>query len=66
MQVQVDPQRLEANDVTLDQVMEVTADALDSGLLQFSDGAVIGTGGFIETPNQRLGDPAHAPDRHAR
>ena len=31
-----------------------TADALDAGLLQFSDGAVIGTGGFVDTPNQRL------------
>ena len=55
MQVQADPQRLKANDVSLDEVMEVTADALDAGLLQYSDGAVIGTGGFIETPNQRLG-----------
>ncbi|HEX5991286.1 MAG TPA: efflux RND transporter permease subunit, partial [Thermomicrobiales bacterium] len=54
MQVQADPQRLKANDVSLDQVMQVTADALDAGLLQYSDGAVIGTGGFIDTPNQRL------------
>ena len=52
--VQVDPERLGENDVTLDQVMETTSDALDAGLLQFSDGAVIGTGGFIDTPNQRL------------
>ena len=44
-----------ANDVTLDQVMEATADALDAGLMQYSNGAMIGTGGFIETPNQRLG-----------
>src|SRR5213594_552289 len=44
MQVQVDPKRLRANDVSLDDVMEVTADAVDSGLLQFSDGSVIGTG----------------------
>ena len=35
--------------------MTATSDALDSGLLQFSTGAVIGTGGLIETPNQRLG-----------
>ena len=41
--------------MSLDEVMEATADALDAGLLRFSDGAVIGTGGFIETPNQRLG-----------
>ncbi len=55
MQVQVEPERLRASGVSLDRVMEVTADALDAGLLRFSDGAMIGTGGFIETPNQRLG-----------
>ncbi|GAA1649044.1 efflux RND transporter permease subunit [Kribbella alba] len=54
MQVQADPVRLAQHDVSLDTVMNVTADALDSGLLQFSNGALIGTGGFIDTPNQRL------------
>jgi CzcA family heavy metal efflux pump len=53
-QVQVDPEKMRAYHVSLDDVMEVTADALDVGILQFSNGAVIGTGGFIETPNQRL------------
>jgi CzcA family heavy metal efflux pump len=52
--VQVEPERLRAHDVTLDQVMEVTADAQSAGLLFYSDGARIGTGGFIDTPNQRL------------
>jgi hypothetical protein len=28
--------------------------ALDAGLLRFADGNRIGTGGFVETPNQRL------------
>ncbi len=54
MQVQVDPERLAANDVTLNQVMETSADALAAGILRFSPGAHIGTGGFIETPTQRL------------
>lgn len=54
-QVQVDPVRMQAHDVSLEEVMEVTANALNVGLLQFSDGSVIGTGGFFETPNQRLG-----------
>jgi CzcA family heavy metal efflux pump len=54
-QVQVDPQRMLAHNVSLDQVMEGTADALDVGILYFSKGAVIGTGGYIQTPNQRLG-----------
>ena len=55
LQVQVDPDRMAANNVSLNQVMEVTADSLDAGLLQYSDGAVVGTGGFIETANQRIG-----------
>jgi len=55
LQVQVDPKRLNDNGVTLDQVMKGTADALKSGLLRYSDGALVGTGGWIETPNQRLG-----------
>jgi CzcA family heavy metal efflux pump len=53
-QVQVDPERMRTYGVSLDDVMEVAADALDVGILYFSNGAVIGTGGFIETPNQRV------------
>jgi CzcA family heavy metal efflux pump len=53
-QVLADPDRMQMYDVSLDQVMETTANALDVGILQFSNGAVIGTGGFIDTPNQRL------------
>src|SRR5215470_1294643 len=54
LQVLVDPKRLAAEDVTLDQVQEAVSDALDVGLLRYSRGAHIGTGGFIETPNQRF------------
>ena len=54
-QVEVEPQKLAAQGVSLDQVMEVTATALDAGILKFAEGGFIGTGGFIETPNQRLG-----------
>ena len=45
---------MKANNVTLDEVMTTTADALEAGLLQFSDGSVIGTGGFVEGGNERL------------
>src|SRR6476620_4333309 len=55
MTVQVQPRELAATDVSLDQVMQVTSDAVDSGLLKFSSGAVIGTGGAVVTPNQQLG-----------
>ena len=54
MQVHVDPQKLKEHGVSLLRVMDDTANALDAGLLRFSDGSVIGTGGFIDTPNQRL------------
>src|SRR5499426_1362506 len=55
MAVQAVPSKMQAAGVSLDQVMQTTSDAVDSGLLKFSTGAVIGTGGMIETPNQRIG-----------
>jgi CzcA family heavy metal efflux pump len=54
MAVMARPSRLQADNVRLTQVMQATADTVDSGLLRFSTGAVIGTGGNIETPNQRI------------
>jgi CzcA family heavy metal efflux pump len=53
-QVQVDPERLAAHGTTLDEVLQVTSDTLDSGIIQYTEGSTIGTGGFLETPNQRL------------
>jgi CzcA family heavy metal efflux pump len=53
--VQVEPDQMAARKVALDDVMEATADSVDSGLLRFSAGSVIGTGGVVETPNQRIG-----------
>jgi CzcA family heavy metal efflux pump len=55
LQVQVDPKRLRDRNVTLQQVVESTANAQISSPLSFVEGAVPGTGGFIETPQQRLG-----------
>jgi CzcA family heavy metal efflux pump len=52
--VQVDPEKLAENGVSVQQVMSETSDALDAGLLNYSQGAVVGTGGFVETPSQRL------------
>ena len=54
LQVEVVPELLQKHQVTLDEVKKATADALDVGMLQFSDGHHIGTGGWIDTPNQRL------------
>ena len=54
--VNVDLPRMKAQNVSLDEVMNATADSLDAGLLRYADfGNVIGTGGWVDTPNQRLG-----------
>ncbi|MDQ4029385.1 MAG: efflux RND transporter permease subunit [Actinomycetota bacterium] len=53
--VQVDPRRLRREGVSLLQIMEVTSNALENGLLQFSEGVAFPKGGWIDTPNQRLG-----------
>jgi CzcA family heavy metal efflux pump len=52
--VLADPKRMRQQGVSLEQVMETTADSLDAGLLKFSSGAVIGTGGVLDTPSQSL------------
>jgi CzcA family heavy metal efflux pump len=52
--VEVDPQKLAEHGVSLQQVMDQTADSLDAGLLRYSEGHVIGTGGFVEQGGQRL------------
>ncbi|HWR67009.1 MAG TPA: efflux RND transporter permease subunit [Bellilinea sp.] len=54
LQVQVDPARLEARDVTLEQVVETTGNALWVSSLSYLEASTPGTGGFIDTPNQRL------------
>jgi CzcA family heavy metal efflux pump len=55
LHVLADPQRLRENRVTLEKILEVSGDALDAGLLQYTSGTMVGTGGFIDTPNQRIG-----------
>ena len=55
MTVQVEPPKLAARNLTLDQVMETTTDAVDSGLLRFATGSTIGTGGTLESSTQRIG-----------
>src|SRR2546421_12314447 len=55
LQVQTDPQKLRAYHVSLDEVQQVTSDSLDYGLLKYTNAAKSRVGGFIDTPNQRLG-----------
>jgi Cu/Ag efflux pump CusA len=54
LQVQVDPQRLRDKHVTLEQVIATTGNAQLVSPLTFLEASTPGTGGFIETPTQRL------------
>jgi CzcA family heavy metal efflux pump len=55
LQVQVDPKRLAAAGVGLQQVVASTGNSLWVSPLTFLEASSPGTGGFIETQNQRLG-----------
>jgi CzcA family heavy metal efflux pump len=52
--VQIDPARMAGYNVSMDEVLQVTSDTLDVGLIQYSTGSEVGSGGFLETPNQRI------------
>ena len=66
LQVQVDPELLRANGVSLDQVISTTGDSLWVSNLTFLKASVPGAGGWIDTPTQRLGIrhvlPISSPD----
>jgi Cu/Ag efflux pump CusA len=55
LQVQVDPVRLRSSKVTLTELIESAGNALWVSPLSFVEASTPGTGGFVETPNQRLG-----------
>ena len=52
--VQVDPPRLLEHNVGIEDIIQVVSETLDVGIIQHTAGSVVGTGGFIDTPNQRL------------
>ena len=54
LQVLVDPERLRANGVTLPDVVSTAGNALEVSPLSYLEASKPGTGGFIDTPNQRL------------
>jgi Cu/Ag efflux pump CusA len=66
LQVQVDPQQLRKRKVTLTQLIETTGNALWVSPLSFVEASTPGTGGFVETPNQRLGVQHVSPITSAR
>jgi CzcA family heavy metal efflux pump len=55
LQVQVDPEHLQDTGVSLQQVVETAGNALWVSSLSFLEASTPGTGGFIDTPQQRLG-----------
>jgi CzcA family heavy metal efflux pump len=54
LQVQVDPERLRDKHVRLSQVIKTAGNAQVASPLTFLEASTPGTGGFIETPQQRL------------
>jgi Cu/Ag efflux pump CusA len=54
LQVLVDPERLRQHRTTLQRVIETTGNALEVSPLSFLEASTPGTGGFIDTPTQRL------------
>jgi Cu/Ag efflux pump CusA len=65
LQVLVDPARLRQRDLSLDQVVETAGNALWFSPLTFLEASTPGTGGFIDTPQQRLGIQHILPIRSA-
>ena len=55
LQVLVDPERLAARGVSLQDIIDTTANAHFVCPLTFEECSTPGTGGIIETPNQRVG-----------
>jgi CzcA family heavy metal efflux pump len=65
LQVQVDPERLRAERVTLQQIIKTAGNSLWASPLSFLEASTPGTGGWVETPNQRLGIRHLSPIRTA-
>ncbi|MEN3356235.1 MAG: hypothetical protein V7637_217, partial [Mycobacteriales bacterium] len=54
LQVLVDPDKLKARGVSLNEVVDATGNALWVSPLTFVEASTPGTGGFVDTPNQRF------------
>jgi len=54
LQVQVDPERLRAEGLDLMQIIKTAGNSLWASPLSFLEASTPGTGGWIDTPNQRL------------
>lgn len=70
VQVQVDPARLHAKGVRLDQIVKTAGESVWASPLTYLNSSTPGAGGFIDTPNQRLGvrhiSPTSSPETFAK
>ena len=55
LQVQVDPAKLHSKGITLEQIVKTAGESVWASPLTFLNSSTPGSGGFIDTPNQRLG-----------
>lgn len=55
LQVEVNPAQLRDKGITLEQLVKTTGNAVWVSPLSFLEASTPGTGGFVESPNQRLG-----------
>ena len=55
LQVRVDPAKLHSKGITLEQVVKTAGESVWASPLTFLNSSTPGSGGFIDTPNQRLG-----------
>ncbi|MCG8603525.1 efflux RND transporter permease subunit [bacterium] len=55
LQVQVDPEQLKKEGLTLHQIIKTAGNSLWASPLSYLEASTPGTGGWIDTPNQRLG-----------
>ena len=54
LQVQIDPRRLKKNGVSIDQIIRTAGNAMWVSPLTYLEASTPGTGGWIDTPQQRL------------
>lgn len=70
VQVQVDPARMQAKGVKLDQIIKTAGESVWASPLTYLNSSTPGAGGFIDTPNQRLGvrhiSPTTTPETFAK
>jgi CzcA family heavy metal efflux pump len=52
--IQIDPAKLAENGISIQSVMETTANSMDAGVLQFAEAFTVGQGGFVESGDQRM------------